>query len=79
MFLIAHPDGPGLLDTGFSPRWNDPGYVSNFSTVKFVTRVSINPGNGIGKQIEKVGASRRVFRPLSLVIFTLTTLAAWKI
>lgn len=59
VFLIRHPNRPVLFDTGESPHWNDPGYVSSVSPVKFVTQVSIKPEDGIVTQLQNCGVQPR--------------------
>lgn len=50
-FVISHPDGPILFDTGESPRCNDPGYLPSWSPTKLLSRVTITPEEGILPQL----------------------------
>ncbi|KAI1634022.1 beta-lactamase-like protein [Biscogniauxia mediterranea] len=51
-FLISHPQGPILFDTGESPRCNDPGFLPFYSPVRAFSRTAIRPGDGIAAQLQ---------------------------
>lgn len=52
VFLISHPDGPILFDTGESSCFNDPGYLPYFSPTKMFSSVNIRPEDGIVNQLK---------------------------
>ncbi|KAK1636389.1 metallo-beta-lactamase superfamily protein [Colletotrichum phormii] len=58
VFLIAHPDGPILFDTGESPCFNDPGYLPYLSPTKMFSSVDIKPEDGIVKQLQRLGVEQ---------------------
>ncbi|CAH0050866.1 unnamed protein product [Clonostachys solani] len=47
VFLISHPDGPILFDTGESPLCNDPGYHSMLSPGRFFAQMIIGKEEGV--------------------------------
>ncbi|KAF7557223.1 hypothetical protein G7Z17_g798 [Cylindrodendrum hubeiense] len=51
VFVISHPDGPILFDTGESPMCNSPGYHPLWSISKLVTIVRISPEDGVVNQL----------------------------
>ncbi|CAG9972487.1 unnamed protein product [Clonostachys byssicola] len=55
VFLISHPDGPILFDTGESPLCNDPGYHSMLSTGRFFAQTVIRKDEGIVSQLKAQG------------------------
>ncbi|KAK1512517.1 monooxygenase [Colletotrichum costaricense] len=55
VFLIAHPGGPILFDTGESPCFNDPGYLPYLSPTKMFSSVDIKPEDGIVQQLQRLG------------------------
>lgn len=55
VFLISHPDGPVLFDTGESPCFNDPGYLPYYSPTKMFSSVDIKPEDGIVNQLKAQG------------------------
>ncbi|KAI0598712.1 Metallo-hydrolase/oxidoreductase [Biscogniauxia sp. FL1348] len=59
VFLISHPQGPILFDTGESPCCNDPGFLPFYSPVPFFNRTTIRPGDGIVAQLQKIGVHPR--------------------
>lgn len=54
-FIISHPDGPILFDTGESPLWNDTGYLNSWSLTKRLIKVNIQPEDCILSQLRKAG------------------------
>lgn len=55
VFLISHPNGPILYDTGESPLCNDPGFTPFWSVAKFLSHTTITPEDGVVSQLEKRG------------------------
>lgn len=55
VFLVSHPDGPILFDTGESPHFNEPGYLPMLNATKWFTSVEIGPGDGIVAQLKARG------------------------
>ncbi|EON98975.1 putative beta-lactamase-like protein [Phaeoacremonium minimum UCRPA7] len=51
VFIVSHPDGPILFDTGDSPLWGTPGYLPAWSPTKFFSHVTIGPDDGILSQL----------------------------
>ncbi|GME64461.1 hypothetical protein GTA08_BOTSDO13014 [Neofusicoccum parvum] len=55
-FLIAHPSGPILFDTGESPLCNTPGYVPAWNVpTRTWSRTAIAPADGIVAQLRARG------------------------
>ncbi|KAJ3480014.1 hypothetical protein NLG97_g8168 [Lecanicillium saksenae] len=54
-FIISHPDGPILFDTGESPLWNDTGYVRSWYPTRRLIKVNIQPGDCILAQLRNAG------------------------
>lgn len=55
VFLISHPDGPILFDTGESPLCNTPGYLPAWSPTKMVCKTTITPEEGVINQLRLHG------------------------
>ncbi|KAH7148242.1 metallo-beta-lactamase superfamily protein [Dactylonectria macrodidyma] len=55
VFVISHPDGPILFDTGESPLCNSPGYHSMLSVTSWVAATEITPEDGIVNQLKANG------------------------
>ncbi len=55
VFLISHPVGPILFDTGESARCNDPGFVPGWAPTKRLAKTSISPDEGIVAQLRSRG------------------------
>ncbi|KAH8898625.1 Metallo-hydrolase/oxidoreductase [Thozetella sp. PMI_491] len=55
VFLISHPNGPILFDTGESPACNNPGYRPVWSPTRLLTRTKIDPEHGIVAQLRANG------------------------
>ncbi|KAF4539249.1 Metallo-beta-lactamase [Lasiodiplodia theobromae] len=56
VFLIHHPSGPFLFDTGESPCCNDPGYFPAWNIpTRTWTQTDITPADGIVSQLRKHG------------------------
>ena len=55
VFLITHPDGPILFDTGESPHHNDPGFVPFYSPSTLLSSTAIGPEDGILSQLRARG------------------------
>lgn len=66
VFLISHPDGPILFDTGESPCFNDPGYLPYFSPTKMFSSVDIGPEDGIVNQLKAHGVEPRHLQAIVL-------------
>ncbi|KAI5928147.1 Metallo-hydrolase/oxidoreductase [Camillea tinctor] len=66
VFLISHPEGPILFDTGESPCCNDPGFLPFYSPVPMFSRTTIRPEDGIVAQLEKLGVHPRDLQALVL-------------
>ncbi|KAL1903285.1 hypothetical protein Sste5346_000570 [Sporothrix stenoceras] len=55
VFLISHPDGPVLFDTGESPLCNTSGYLPVWSPTKKLSQVTIEPKDGVVEQLRSHG------------------------
>ncbi|KXH38782.1 metallo-beta-lactamase superfamily protein [Colletotrichum nymphaeae SA-01] len=66
VFLIAHPDGPILFDTGESPCFNDPGYLPYLSPTKMFSSVDIKPEDGIVQQLQRLGVEPKDLQAIVL-------------
>lgn len=55
VFLIYHPDGPILYDTGESPLCNTAGYSPTWSPTRILCRTNIGPNDGIVSQLRSRG------------------------
>ena len=55
VFVISHPDGPILFDTGESPMCNDPGYLPWWVPERMVASYTITPDDGIVTQLAAHG------------------------
>ncbi|KAG9228832.1 metallo-beta-lactamase superfamily protein [Amylocarpus encephaloides] len=55
-FLVHHPEGPILFDTGMSPSCNSPGYFPRWApAIKWTSELLIEPHEGIVKQLREKG------------------------
>lgn len=66
VFLISHPDGTILFDTGESPRCNDPGYLPSWSPSWMVSHVTIAPEDGIVSQLSARGVDPKSLQAIVL-------------
>ncbi|KAG7294648.1 hypothetical protein NEMBOFW57_004725 [Staphylotrichum longicolle] len=55
VFLISHPDGPILLDTGESTRRNEPGFLPSWSPLGLLATTTISREEGIVAQLRSHG------------------------
>ena len=55
VFLVTHPDGPILFDTGESPHRNDPGFIPFYSPSTLLSDTAIAPEDGILSQLRARG------------------------
>jgi len=56
VFLISHPEGYILFDTGLSPHSNDPGFFPAWMpTFRLTSRIGVAPDTGIGAQLRARG------------------------
>lgn len=55
VFLISHPDGPILFDTGESPHRNDPGFLPAWVPLNFLCTTTISREDGILTQLRARG------------------------
>ena len=55
VFLISHPDGPILYDTGESPHRDDPGFMPSWSPAYLLSTVAISREEGILNQLRSRG------------------------
>ena len=55
VFVVSHPDGPILFDTGESPKYNDQGYLPWWVPEKMVASYTITPDDGIVTQLAAHG------------------------
>ncbi len=55
VFLISHPDGPILFDTGESVHHNDPGFVPSWSPTDMLATTTISKNEGIVTQLRSCG------------------------
>lgn len=66
VFLISHPDGPILFDTGESPRFNEPGYNPIWNPGRFLTKTSIGAEDCILRQLEARGVKAKDLQAIVL-------------
>ncbi|KAH6876610.1 metallo-beta-lactamase superfamily protein [Thelonectria olida] len=66
VFLISHPDGPILFDTGESPACNDPGYMSAWNPTKWMTVMDIRQEEGIVEQLRALGTEPATLQAIVL-------------
>ncbi|SPO04183.1 uncharacterized protein DNG_06866 [Cephalotrichum gorgonifer] len=66
VFVVSHPDGPILFDTGESPLCNDPGYLPLWSPTKLVCNVTISPEDGIVRQLLAHGIDPKTLQAIVL-------------
>jgi glyoxylase-like metal-dependent hydrolase (beta-lactamase superfamily II) len=55
VFLISHPDGPILFDTGESTHHNEPGFLSRWSPTGMLATTNISHDEGIVTQLRSRG------------------------
>jgi glyoxylase-like metal-dependent hydrolase (beta-lactamase superfamily II) len=55
VFLISHPDGPILFDTGESPHCNEPGFKPSWSLSNLLATTTISQDEGIVSQLRRSG------------------------
>ncbi|AEO55695.1 hypothetical protein MYCTH_2124653 [Thermothelomyces thermophilus ATCC 42464] len=55
VFLVSHPDGPILFDTGESPRRNEPGFVPGWLPINLLARTTISREDGVVAQLRSRG------------------------
>ncbi|KAJ4289925.1 hypothetical protein N0V88_006721 [Collariella sp. IMI 366227] len=55
VFLISHPDGPILFDTGESTHHNDPGFLPSWSPTGMLSSITISKEEGIVSQLRARG------------------------
>ncbi|KPM36173.1 hypothetical protein AK830_g10394 [Neonectria ditissima] len=66
VFVISHPDGPILFDTGESPMCNSAGYHSVWSLTKLFSSVTIAEKDGIVNQLRAKGIEPRNLQAIVL-------------
>ncbi|KAH8902037.1 Metallo-hydrolase/oxidoreductase [Coniochaeta sp. PMI_546] len=66
VFIISHPDGPILFDTGESPLFNTPGYLSVWSLTKMLSKVEITPDDGVVQQLRAHGVEPKDLQAIVL-------------
>jgi glyoxylase-like metal-dependent hydrolase (beta-lactamase superfamily II) len=54
-FLISHPEGNILFDTGMSPHTNDSGYFPWWLPIRLTSRYEIKESEAIGAQLREKG------------------------
>jgi len=55
VFLISHPEGPILFDTGESTHRNEPGFLPSWSPTGMLTTITISREEGIVAQLRSRG------------------------
>jgi glyoxylase-like metal-dependent hydrolase (beta-lactamase superfamily II) len=66
-WLIEHPDGPIVVDTGETARTAEPGYFTRWNPYfKLGVREWQEPGDEIGPQLERLGVSPEDVRTVVL-------------
>ena len=55
VFLISHPDGPILFDTGESTHHNEPGFLPSWAPTGMLSAISISREEGIVTQLRSRG------------------------
>ncbi|OTA90983.1 hypothetical protein M434DRAFT_13496 [Hypoxylon sp. CO27-5] len=66
VFLISHPNGPILFDTGESPCFNDPGFHAFYNPVKLFSRINISKEDGVVQQLRKHGVEPQSLQAIIL-------------
>ncbi|KAJ9144583.1 Metallo-hydrolase/oxidoreductase [Pleurostoma richardsiae] len=66
VFLISHPDGPILFDTGESPLFNCRGYLPAWSPTKMISKIEITPEDGIVQQLRVHGVEPKDLQAIVL-------------
>ncbi|KAH8660935.1 metallo-beta-lactamase superfamily protein [Tricladium varicosporioides] len=66
-FLITHPDGPILFDTGLSPSCTNPNYFPWWApAIKMMSKLHIMPEEGIASQLKKRGVGGKDLKKVVL-------------
>lgn len=69
-WLVEHPEGPILVDTGETPRAMEPGYFPRWHPYyRLAVRMEVGPGDGVGDRLHALG-----FEPAALRTVVLTHL-----
>lgn len=55
VFVISHPQGPILFDTGESAHFNDPSYLPFWAPTKRVSKIEIRPEDSVVAQLRARG------------------------
>lgn len=55
VFLIEHPGGPTLFDTGQSARAAEPGYIPRWHPFMRLSRFELAPSDEVGAQLRAMG------------------------
>ncbi|KAI1080436.1 Metallo-hydrolase/oxidoreductase [Whalleya microplaca] len=66
VFLISHPNGPILFDTGESPCFNDPGFHAFYSPIKMFSRINISKKDGVVQQLRAHGVEPQSLQAIVL-------------
>ncbi|KAI0887440.1 Metallo-hydrolase/oxidoreductase [Annulohypoxylon maeteangense] len=66
VFLITHPNGPILFDTGESPCCNDPGFHPFYSPIKLFSRTRVAKEDGIVSQLRAQGVEPKDLQAIVL-------------
>lgn len=66
VFLISHPNGPVLFDTGESPHANDPGFRRFWSPISMFSITKIDHAEGIVPQLKVHGVEPRELQAIVL-------------
>uniref|UniRef100_A0A8H7K579 Metallo-beta-lactamase domain-containing protein n=1 Tax=Bionectria ochroleuca TaxID=29856 RepID=A0A8H7K579_BIOOC len=66
VFLISHPNGPILFDTGESPHVNDPGFKPFWSPIGLFSTTEIRPEDGIMQQLKANGVEPKDLQAIVL-------------
>ncbi|CAH0042902.1 unnamed protein product, partial [Clonostachys rhizophaga] len=66
VFLISHPNGPILFDTGESPHVNDPGFKPFWSPIGMFSTTDIGPEDGIVQQLKANGVEPKDLQAIVL-------------
>ncbi|KAH8879257.1 Metallo-hydrolase/oxidoreductase [Thozetella sp. PMI_491] len=66
VFILSHPEGPILFDTGESPHVNEPGFRSAWSPSKMFATTQILPEHGIVHQLRANGVEPKDLQAIVL-------------
>jgi glyoxylase-like metal-dependent hydrolase (beta-lactamase superfamily II) len=67
VFLVHHPDGPILFDTGLSPCFNEAGHVPLWGRhIHMMMKAEINPEDGIVAQLKMRGVEPKDLQAIVL-------------